>query len=182
MITISDTLKLQILSKKDQPVLEQLMERIYPPVYKHLWVNEDCNWYLNSQYSKTPFEKDLETLNTEYYFLIHINKPIGILRFIWDYSHKNALKQKAIKLHRIYIDPNFHGYGYGKLSVKWLINKAIQTGYDLLWLEVMDSQEQALKFYERIGFEKVFSMRLPFERIHEPLRGMHTMDLKLKNI
>ena len=179
MITITETLKLQPLLKKDQASLRQLMQRIYPPVYKHLWINEDCSWYLNSQYSERPFEKDLEATNANYYFLTHLNTPIGILRIEWDYAHKNATQHRAVKLHRLYIDPEFHGFGYGKQITQWLINKVKQHQYDLLWLEVMDSQKQALKFYERMGFEKVFAMRLPFERIHESLRGMFTMDLKL---
>jgi len=182
MITISNTLKIKQLHKKDQTHLLQLMQNIYPPVYKHLWVNEDCNWYLNSQYSKTPFEKDLDTKKANYYFLINNEKPIGILRLIWDCAYDNAKQKKTVKLHRIYIDPAFHGFGFGKQTLEWVIENAKQKKYNSLWLEVMDSQEQALKFYEHIGFKKLFAMRLPFKRIHQSLRGMYTMNLELNDI
>ena len=179
MITISNTLKLQKLKKEDQPDLIQLMYRIYPPVYEHLWVNKDCSWYLNSQYLMPAFEKDLSAIDAEYYFLIANKKPIGILRLVWNYSHKKDSNIKAIKLHRLYIDPDFHGFGHGKALLKWVINKAKEKNYSKLWLEVMDSQKQALAFYEGIGFEKIFTMVLPFEIMHKPLRGMYTMELKL---
>lgn len=43
----------------------------------------------------------------------------------------------------------------------------------------MDAQEQALQFYNYIGFKKLLDMRLPFEHIHKPLSGMQTLELSL---
>ena len=39
----------------------------------------------------------------------------------------------------------------------------------------MDTQKQALKFYEKEGFKTINQMRLDFKLIHEELRGMVTM-------
>ena len=39
----------------------------------------------------------------------------------------------------------------------------------------MDSQKQALRFYEKQGYNYGDTAQLDFELIHSSLRGMHTM-------
>ncbi len=71
MIFISDSLKLQDIKIEDQPKLMTLLERIYQPAYKHLWINEDCSFYLNRFYSNENLELELSDPNAEYYFIIY---------------------------------------------------------------------------------------------------------------
>ena len=87
-------LHLQPITLTKHNALLQLMQRIYPPAYQHLWINNDCNWYINSQYNLKQLTTELQNKNANYYFVEYNNITIGILRLV----HQKSLA--TTKLHR----------------------------------------------------------------------------------
>ncbi|WP_397362528.1 GNAT family N-acetyltransferase [Olleya sp. R77988] len=153
--------------------LFKLMQRIYPPAYKQLWLNEDCSWYIHSQYNFEQLKKELQDTNAEYYFIMDAKKDIGILRLI----HQ---KEKATtKLHRLYLDQNYQGQGMGQKLMLIIEAFAKVNNSKSIWLEAMDTQIQALQFYKKQGFTIVQTYQLPFKLIHQKLRGIHKMTKQL---
>ena len=110
-------LNLKPITLAKHEVLLQLMQRIYPPAYKHLWINNDCNWYINSQYNLKQLTKELQDLNANYFFIKYDTKTIGILRLI----HQKPLR--TTKLHRLYLDQAYQGLGLGQ--------QLMQLSYDI---------------------------------------------------
>ena len=70
MITISSNLHLEKITIYNQEDLMALMHEIYPPAYKHLWLKEDYNWYLNYCFSKENLEIELNEKDAAYYFVL----------------------------------------------------------------------------------------------------------------
>ena len=62
-----------------------------------------------------------------------------------------------------------------QLLFDWTENRVKQKGNSLIWLKAMDSQKQALQFYEKQGYNYGTKAHLDFQLIHSYLRGMHTM-------
>jgi GNAT superfamily N-acetyltransferase len=158
-----------------------LMRRIYLPVYKHLW-SDGGRWYLNTFYTKEHLEKELKEPHSRYYFVDFKNKIIGILRILLKKPLLNLASPNPVKLHRIYLDPMVHGKGLGKLLMSWVENHYCRPGPALLWLEVMDSQEPAIRFYENLGFQNAHAFRLPYKAMYKQLRGMYSMVKEIKNV
>ncbi len=62
-------------------------------------------------------------------------------------------REKTIKLHQLYVHPDFHG---GKTGLHLLIE--IENSFidaDTIKLEVEEKNSKAIKFYEAFGFKKV---------------------------
>ncbi len=175
MISISDSLKLQDIKIEDQPKLMELLELIYPPVYKHLWINEDCSFYLNRFYSIENLELELSNPNAAYYFVIYKSKLVGIFRFIYNTPFIDFPEKKSTYLNRIYLDENAQGKGVAKQLFLWAETKAKQKDNTIIWLKAMDSQKQALRFYEKQSYNYGTPTQLDFELIHSNLRGMKVM-------
>ena len=172
MILISGILQLQEIKLEDHGVLYELMERIYPPAYKHLWVDEDCDWYLNKCYSLSNFKVELENKDACYFFVIYNSEKIGILRYILNQNLKEFPNQLTTYLHRIYLSKKAQGKGIAQQLFTWVEKQAIKNSNYHLYLEAMDTQQQALNFYNKQGFEEIASIELDFIRIHKHLRGM----------
>ena len=153
--------------------LFKLMQRIYPPAYKQLWQNEDCSWYINSQYSLNQLKEELQDLNADYFFIVFDNKNVGILRLI----HQKELK--TTKLHRLYLGQNYQGKGLGKKIMQLTEDIAKSNHSKSIWLEAMDTQTQALHFYKKEGYLIEKTYQLPFNLIHKELRGIHKMTKQL---
>ena len=179
MVLISQTLILQNITFENHSELVELMARIYPASYKHLWKNEDCSWYLNKCYSLTNFKKELNNADAFYYFVINNSKTVGILRLVINQTLKEFPNQLTTYLHRIYLSKEAQGKGIAQQLFNWVEKTAKQNNNKYIWLEAMDTQQQALTFYSKQGYKEINSMSLGFERIHKHLRGMLLMSKTL---
>jgi GNAT superfamily N-acetyltransferase len=179
MIPISKSLKLQEITIEDQPKLMCLLERIYPPAYSQLWLNEDCSFYLNKFYNIANLKLELADPNAEYYFVYYNFKLVGIFRFIYHKVFKDFPNEPSTYLNRIYLGKEAQGKGVAKELFSWVENKVKQKNNTLIWLKAMDTQMQALRFYEKQNYIYGTPTHLDFKLIHPHLRGMKAMYKRL---
>jgi GNAT superfamily N-acetyltransferase len=175
MISITEDIQLQSVKIEDQPKLMLLLELIYPPAYKHLWMNEDCTFYLKKFYSLDQLKLELSDPKAAYYFVIYKANVVGIFRYIYDIPLEGDLNKKSTYLNRIYLSEAAQGQGVAKALCDWLETKAKRKGHTCIWLKAMDSQKQALRFYEKQGYKYSHRIQLDFDLMHPHFRGMHTL-------
>jgi len=172
VIQISEHIRLQEILLQDQQKLIDLVRRVYTPIYKHLWNKENCEWYLNRFYSEENLEKELNELEAEYFFVIFKSQYVGILRIDYNKPLIGFSKESNVYLHRIYLGYEAQGKGIGKALFNWVEERAKEKGKDSIWLKAMDTQEQALRFYTKLGYENIGKTSLDFELIKKDFNGM----------
>lgn len=64
-----------------------------------------------------------------------------------------GLPTETCELVKMYIYPHVRGIGLGKALIQKCIDYAKETGYKNIYLETMPELKQALKTYEKFGFE-----------------------------
>lgn len=67
----------------------------------------------------------------------------------------DGLGEHTCELVKMYLKPEARGSGLGKALMDKCIEQAIKNGYDQLYLETLPGLPQAIKLYERTGFEKL---------------------------
>lgn len=172
MISISEFIQLQSISINDQSKLMALMQRIYPPAYKYIWKNENCDFYFERFYSENNLQIELNEKNAEYYFVSFKDNLVGILRIHFNKVLKSMPEKSACYINRIYLAEEAQGKGIANELFKWVEQKANQKGIGIIWLEAMDSKAQALQFYQKQGFLKSHEAHLNFEPLVDLYRGM----------
>lgn len=175
-IAVTKHIQLQVIEIHQALKLKRLMHDIYLPVYKHLWQDAGA-WYVKTIFGKDQLTLELNEPNAPYFFVHYKNALIGILRFKHITNKEGTQTFRTTKLHRLYLDPKFHKLGIGKELLKFTIKQAKKAISGQLFLEVMDSQTQALNFYLKNGFKVTHNFRLSYKLMHSHFRGMHTMDL-----
>ncbi len=173
-ITLTQHIDLQLIKVKDHQVLFNLMADIYLPAYKHYW-NDGGNWYLNFLYNQQKIKAELSEPNSIYFFVLVEGEKIGILKIQHHKVCPDFPDKKASKLHRIYLHPKFHGTGIASTLLDWTVAEAQKVGSEILWLDAMEAQEQALRFYQKKGFIIGTLVSFDFERLFPELRGMYQM-------
>lgn len=171
MYTLTSEIALCPVTLEKHSELFGLMEDIYPPAYEHLW-EDGGQWYLNNQYSQENLSKELAERNTHYFFVDYKGTLSGILRFITHSHWPDGKVENSVKLHRIYLQSNTHGKGVAKVLFQWVEEQALQFGMDAIKLEVMDTQPQAIRFYEKMGYTVFGTRKLVLPGLHEHLQGM----------
>ncbi|NAS11235.1 GNAT family N-acetyltransferase [Poritiphilus flavus] len=150
------------------------MSVIYPPVYAHLWP-DGGNYYLNKLYSIENLKSELKDPDSRYYFVEYNEETIGILKVVLNCSIPGGDNRPMVKLHRIYLSPEIQGKGLGKQLLNWIEEKFCKDPRTPLWLEVMDSQEKAIRFYENCGFIKAGTFSFDDLMMKAVYRGMFRM-------
>ena len=171
---LSDSISLVSIAEQDQTDVFTLMQTIYPPVYEHLWEDGGIG-YLKRIYGVPNFKRELMLENTLYFNVYVEEVSSGVLRVIQSRKCPDFPEHSAMKLQRIFLHPDTHGKGVGKKLMEWVVDQAKQEGKDLLWLECMDTQQQALRFYEKMGFRKGGTFDYPSDKMKKEFRGMIRM-------
>ena len=77
------------------------------------------------------------------------NKPVGFALFFHNYS--TFLMQPGIYLEDLFVLPDYRSQGVGKLLLQALGKLAVERGCGRLEWMVLDWNEPAIAFYERMG-------------------------------
>lgn len=173
-MVLSHDVSLKPITIKEQKKLFCLMQKIYPQTYQHLW-EDGGEWYINKLYSLENVEKELSEPNTPYYFVLFRQEIVGILRIQNACLLPEYADQSASKLQRIYLDIKVQGKGVGKLLMDFTARQSKQYGSTILWLEVMDTQQVAIRFYEKMGYQIVGPASIELDLLYPHLRGMYKM-------
>jgi GNAT superfamily N-acetyltransferase len=174
MITLDAKINLLAVKLHDQGKLLDLMLDIYPAVYSHLWQDQGDR-YLRKVYSQKNLCIELKNANARYYFVQYEGEVVGILRVILGETMPGWATTPMVKLERIYLSPAVHGKGIGKRIFQWVEEEFCIESKIPLWLEAMDSQPQAIGFYEKMGFGEHSRFRFEEELMKDEYRGMIRM-------
>lgn len=167
-------LVLNPIHPEDQSVLYRLMDKVYRSGYRNIW-SDGGDWYVNLIYNRHTLHKELKRASSHYFFVELDGSKIGILKYDFPFSPKEIEIPNAMKLHRLYLHPEVHGKGIAQILMDHCEKVAIENNLDSIWLEAMECQMQARKFYEKVGFREILTYTLDFERIFPEYRRIQIM-------
>lgn len=158
------------VSVADAPLLATVARRAYMDHYLHLWYDGGA-WYMDRSFSADVLRKELEDSHARFFIVYLASEPVGFLKLnVARPSPCNGVN--ALELERIYLEKKATGRGVGKAAMQFVIEQARQADEQFIWLKAMDTSQDALGFYRRMGFEPCGTDRLSFEVMKEELRGM----------
>lgn len=131
---------------EDMPIVADLAERIWPATYSAYISNEQLRYMLDLMYNQGEL---LSQLEKGYIFLMASDedKDVGFAC----YSISDTVND-IYKLHKIYVLPETHGKGVGKILMNEVVNLAKRNGGKSLELNV-NKHNKAKDFYLKNGFK-----------------------------
>ena len=122
---------------------------IWRECYADILEPEQIEYMIDKMYSAETIIHEIENGIAEYYFIFHDGAKIGYTAF-------GPLKEFSgrVKLHKLYLYPEFHGKGLGSAALRKICKIARSEGYKSICLNVNKYNILALKAYERNGFVK----------------------------
>jgi ribosomal protein S18 acetylase RimI-like enzyme len=129
----------------DLPIISDLAERIWPDTYSAYISDEQLRYMLDMMYNQGEL---LGQLQKGHIFLIAEDgdREVGFASFSVVDSETNGYK-----LHKIYVLPEMHGKGVGKILMNEVVNLIRRSGGKTLQLNV-NRNNKAKDFYEKAGF------------------------------
>ena len=158
--------------------LRSLCLDLYPFYFGDYWTTEGLSAYMKEQFGYESLNRDLKSPKIKYFMINHAD-PHGFLKLNVDVTLEGYENVKCAELEKMYIHHKQKGKGLGSLAMSELIRLLHAEGFKLLFLEVLDSNNSAISFYQKSGFEHYRSYRLTYETFKEEYRGLNQMILNL---
>lgn len=139
---------------KDLGVLANLGRRTFIEAFEKDNKPEDFKEYLDSAFGEERLLKELQDINSSYYFIHKDSSLVGYIKLNENESQTDIKDIDAIELERIYVLSDFQGQGIGEWILGQVISIAKAKNRLYVWLGVWEHNPKAIKFYQRLGFYK----------------------------
>ncbi|PMD20992.1 acyl-CoA N-acyltransferase [Hyaloscypha hepaticicola] len=145
---------------KDAPQIAALGSHVFTTSFGYSLPQADLQAYLESAYSISSVSSDIS--NPFITIIVAVDPTSGTVVGFSQLTRGTtepclAGIDNLVELQRLYVSPDFHGGGVGRLLAEAVERVAREEGFETLWLGVWEENFKAQKVYERIGFEKVGS-------------------------
>ena len=167
-------MKLKKATPKDIIDLKKICIEAYSLNFYDHWNTGGFEWYLDKEFSTEKLLLDLTDIITDYYFIQHKSQTVGFIK-IRNKSYSDLQIENTIELQKIYVLPEYKGFGIGKLALKEIIQIAQEQGKKHIVLDVIDTNKNAIAFYEKLGFYFHSKTTLDIPYFKEELKGMNVM-------
>lgn len=139
----------------DIPVIQGIAEKTWWPTYSEIVSKEQIRYMLDTIYKR---EKIIETMidGSQHYILLNIDSiPEGFAAY-----GPRKEDPSVYKLHKLYVLPENHGKGYGRLLIEEVKRRLKSEKIGILDLNV-NRYNNAKNFYERLGFSVIAQEDVP---------------------
>ena len=167
-------ISLKRITATDASLLSEIATKAYCDHYLHLW-NDGGAWYIEKSFAVSNLEKELNDTNAWFFLVYYLNEAVGFLKLNIDAPLAGEEDKDALELERIYLTKAASGKGIGAFLLNYTFEVAAEKNKEPIWLKVMDSSTEAIRFYRKMGFEICGTAHLDFPEMKEEFRGMFVM-------
>ena len=140
------------------PALAELAGVIWRQHYPGIISQEQIDYMLGKMYALETLRADIHSRNIRFYRLLVDGRFVGFAAL------GPAIEPDAMKLHKLYLLPEFHGHGLGSRLLKHCETEARRLGARCLFLAVNKHNVKAVAAYRRNGFSVTESVVTDFGR------------------
>ncbi|KGK90158.1 GNAT family N-acetyltransferase [Clostridium sp. HMP27] len=149
-----DNLVIKECSLKDIEKIKYIGEKTFYETFSNDNTKEDMESYLKENFSYEKLDSEIKNNGSKFYIVENNEEVAAYMKVNFDKAQTEAGHDNTLEVQRIYVLQEYKGKHVGKL----LIQKAIEIGksnnLDYIWLGVWENNINAIKFYEKQGFNK----------------------------
>jgi ribosomal protein S18 acetylase RimI-like enzyme len=142
---------------EDLHTLQEISYETFSDSFKHQNSSENMEAYLERAFNLKQLEKELSIISSEFFFVYFNNEVAGYLKVNFDEAQTEDMDDESFEIERIYIRKSFQKHGLGKYLIHKALEMAIEKNKMKVWLGVWEKNENAIAFYEKMGFVKTGS-------------------------
>ncbi|MFM2062322.1 MAG: hypothetical protein RLZZ507_1992 [Cyanobacteriota bacterium] len=151
-------IKIEKLLDTDFEELRKVSQEIWYAHYSQIISIEQIEYMLDKMYGIGVIEKEIYQLGIFYDKVVKDNQMVGYL----SYGAEIKDNINCLKLHKCYLLPALHGFGYGQIMLSHVCQKAKEMNLQKIILNVNKRNEKGIKAYTRFGFEIIESKVIDF--------------------
>ena len=151
-------MRIKQLDISDLDDLKRVSIETFSDTFGPLNTAENMEIFLKSNYNERTLAAQLNNQNSFFYFVYNDTEEVmGYLKLNIQNAQSEETFENALEIERIYVRSTFQKHGLGRYLFNFAVTKATSLHKDRIWLGVWESNENALAFYQHLGFQVVGS-------------------------
>lgn len=146
------TMYLKRCTLEDLHQLQEISIETFSDTFKDQNSPENMNAYLDKAYNLEQLIKELSHRSSRFFFVFFNEEIAGYLKVNVKDAQSEEMGEEALEIERIYIKKPFQKHGIGKYLLNKAIEMAEEQGKKKIWLGVWEQNENAIAFYQKMGF------------------------------
>ncbi|MBL4963868.1 GNAT family N-acetyltransferase [Bacillus halotolerans] len=146
------SVKLIKCSHEDLKILQKISIETFNDTFKDQNSPENMKAYLESAFHSKQLEKELSTVSSQFFFVYFNHEVAGYLKVNTNEAQSEEMGDESLEIERIYIKNKFQKHGLGKYLFNKAVEIALESNKKKIWLGVWEKNENAIAFYEKMGF------------------------------
>jgi diamine N-acetyltransferase len=149
-----NNLSIKECSLKDIEKVKYISEKTFYETFSGENTKEDMENYLKENFSYEKLGSEIKNNGSKFYIVETNEGVVAYMKVNFDKAQTETGHDNTLEVQRIYVLQEYKSKHIGKK----LIQKAIEIGknnsLNYIWLGVWENNINAIKFYEKQGFEK----------------------------
>lgn len=137
---------------EDLELLQEISIETFRDTFKDQNSPENMKAYLDRAFNLAQLEKELSNGSSEFHFVYFNGEVAGYLKVNTDEAQSEKMGKESLEIERVYISKEHHKRGLGKCLIDKATEIAIERNKERIWLGVWEKNENAVAFYEKMGF------------------------------
>ncbi|SDM84724.1 Ribosomal protein S18 acetylase RimI [Fictibacillus solisalsi] len=137
---------------EDARELQELSYETFNETFKDVNTPENMIGYLEKAFNIRQLEKELSNRFSQFFFVFFNNEVAGYLKVNTNDAQSEKMGDDFFEIERIYVKSKFQKLGIGKYLVNKAFKIAMECGKRKIWLGVWEKNENAISFYNKLGF------------------------------
>jgi ribosomal protein S18 acetylase RimI-like enzyme len=149
---IESKIDISKVNNSEVDLLRAISVQTFTETFSHQNTESDMLKYVSENLSIEQLSKELNSKDSEFYFLKVNQEIIGYLKLNIGEAQTELKNKHSLEIERIYVKQEFQGKYFGKQLLQKAIEIAKENNYEYVWLAVWEQNLKAIKFYIKNGF------------------------------
>ncbi|WP_339177004.1 GNAT family N-acetyltransferase [Paenibacillus sp. FSL R5-0701] len=146
------TIRIGICTIEQVCELQEISYETFNETFKAQNSPENMKAYLEKAFNREQLESELSMADSQFLFIYVDNQVAGYMKVNINDAQSEKMGEESLEIERVYIKKEFQKHGLGKVLLHKAIEMAAEHHKTNIWLGVWEKNENAIAFYEKMGF------------------------------
>jgi ribosomal protein S18 acetylase RimI-like enzyme len=161
--------QVRIAATADVELVVAIGRETYPEHFAQMWSAEGLRGFLDREFDRDSVARELASAQVRYLLAESAGVVSGFAKLRFPKPLSIAPTQLGVELQKLYLRKHAVGQGIGAKLLEECVRQMGELGLELIWLNVLERNAGAARFYARHGFETVATEQFTTDRGSEPM-------------
>ncbi len=138
---------------EDAAAIRQLSEKTFRDTYAIYNTPENMKQHVAKNFTLKQIENELQDTDSQYFIIEFEKEIVAFAKLLKNHSTEGLEGQKVVEIERFYVDKTLQGQQLGRKLMDFCMEWSVENNFEIIWLGVWENNPNAIKFYQKMGFE-----------------------------